>query len=634
MKKIVILAVSFIMIGSINLFAQNKIIEHKVGKGDTVSSIARKYNVSPSDIYRLNPNATEGVKLDAVIKVPLLGKTEAKTVKKHVVEAGENFYSISRRYNISPTDLKAANKTAEKEGLKTGTVLAIPVKSNFDADTTSKNVKVVTIPQVNSNPIKNIYHTVSPKETKFGIAKQYGLTIEELEALNPEIKGDDTIEVGIVLRLTSNVPPYGSITSNTSFVDYVIQPQETLFSLAKKAGISEEEFIKLNPSLLDGVLAGSIIKMPRQSSAVNKPITDLTQSISKNHTKNLVLLLPFNADKVGTNKDVTIQDQLKNDKFLNMTLDFYAGALVAIDSAKKMGLPIKVQVLDSKENKTSSAIVSLYNNGSFTKADAIIGPFFQNHVEALAAKLEYQQTPIVSPLSNEKGKPLPNLYQSMPSSTDVKKRMIDFLHANNGNIIAIVDPKKGSARKYITETFPGVKLAAVDESGAIDSNTFKQLLSKTRTNYVILETESLNLILNTCKLLVTNATDYSLQMVTLEKNDKLDSDEVSLNDLMKLKLLYPSVTRDVTQTTPTSFAKTFKAYNNTMPNKFATRGFDVTFDTILRLFNQGGFKSTVENSASEQLENKFNYINIDGAYYNKGVYLLYYDSDLTIKEAN
>jgi hypothetical protein len=41
-----------------------------------------------------------------------------------------------------------------------------------------------------------------------------------------------------------------------------------------------------------------------------------------------------------------------------MTLDFYAGALIAIDSAK-MGLPIDVEIYDSQETKNSSAIASI-----------------------------------------------------------------------------------------------------------------------------------------------------------------------------------------------------------------------------------------------------------------------------------
>lgn len=650
MKKMVILAAALCMFGAVS-YGQAKYVEHKVGKGDTVTSISKKYNVSPSDIYRLNPDAVEGINIDAVIKVPAtktnnVTTTSAPTVAvqpvvktiKHTVLEKETFYSISKKYGITETDIKSANKEVVKDGLKKGSIITIPSKTITPVN------KTEPITAVAKEDIKtiNAYHTVDPKETKFGIAKQYGMSIADLERLNPEIK--ENLDKGVVLRLNDKTPIYttGAKTADVpakkiSYVDYTVQPKETLFSLSKMAGLSQEAFIKLNPTVKDGVQSGMIVKVPSVANnykvSVTKTTADLSKSISKNTTKNLVLVLPFNADKVGTNKDVTIQEQLKKDKFLNMTLDFYAGALVAIDSAKKIGLPLKVQILDSKESKSSSNIVSLVNSGSFNKADVVVGPFFQNNVETLAGMLETSGIPVVSPLSNEKGKPISNLYQAMPSSEDVKKKMIDYMFANDGNIIAIIDPKKGSSKKYITETYPTIKIANLTDSGMPNSESLKAMLDKNRPNYVILETESTGMILSSCKTLISNLNEFPIQLVTLDKNETLEFEEIPLDNLVKLKLLYPSVTRENDTQAASIFAKSFKKYNNIAPSKFATRGFDVTFDTILRLFNEDGYKGSVEEVASEQIENKFNYISIDGAYYNKGVYLMYYDSDLTIKEA-
>ena len=653
MKKMVVLAAALFMFGAVS-YGQAKVIEHKVGKGDTVTSISRKYNVTPSDIYRLNPDAVDGINIDAVIKVPSSSTIKTATTVaatpattsvtktiKHTVLPKETFFSISQKYGVTEAEIKAANKELVKDGLKKGSVITIPAKKV--ATTGVKTLVGATAPVVKEEAKTiNAYHTVDPKETKFGIAKQYGLTIAELERLNPEIK--DNLEKGVVLRLNDKTPAYSAGAKmadvparNLSYVDYTVQPKETMFSLSKTSGLSQEAFLKLNPSLKDGVKAGMVVKMPSVSNnykvSVAKATVDLTKSLNKNNTKNLVLVLPFNADKVGTNKDVTIQEQLKKDKFLNMTLDFYAGALVAIDSAKKIGLPLKVQIIDSKETNSSSSIVSLVNSGSFNKADVVVGPFFQSNVETLAGMLETSGIPVVSPLSNEKGKPLSNLYQAMPSTEDVKKKMMDYMFANNGNIIAVIDPKKGSSKKYITETFPTVKIATLTDSGMPSADALKAMLDKNRPNYVILETESTGMVLSTCKTLINNLKDYPIQLVSLEKNETLEFEEIPLDYLVKLKLLYPSVTRENDTQAAGIFAKNFKKYNNIAPSKFATRGFDVTYDTILRMFNEDGYKGSVEDVASEQIENKFNYISIDGAYYNKGVYLMYYDTDLTIKEA-
>jgi hypothetical protein len=60
----------------------------------------------------------------------------------------------------------------------------------------------------------------------------------------------------------------------------------------------------------------------------------------------------------------------------------------------------------------------------------------------------------------------------------------------------------------------------------------------------------------------------------------------------------------------------------------------VTFDTLLRLSQDITFEETVQTSSSEQIENKFDYVqNTTYGYSNQGIYILYYDTDLTIKEA-
>ncbi|MBQ0116537.1 MAG: LysM peptidoglycan-binding domain-containing protein [Flavobacterium sp.] len=661
MKKIVILAAAIILYTGVT-YGQSKYIEHKISKGETVTSISKKYNVTPSDIYKLNPNAVDGIDLDAVLKIPNSNAgivkfantpSASKIVKKHTVKAKETLFSIAKMYDVKVGDLEALNKKdIGVGGIKIGQVLLIP-----SAATTV--TKLVEVPSTKTAPVakpvaeavkttqevaKNIqaYHTVSPKETKFGIAKQYQITVATLEQLNPEIK--DNLEVGTTLRLNSNTPVYspGAKTAlapakNGAFVDYTVKPKETLYSLSKASGLTEEKFVALNPALKDGVQVGMVVKMPATSNnyviSVKKAQVDLSDKLNKRESKELVMLLPFNADKVGVNPEVTIQQSLKTDKFLNMTLDFYAGAMMAIDSAKKMGLPLKVKILDSKESNTSSAVSSLVLNNNLTSSDAVIGPFFQTHVETVAGLLEANGIPVISPLSNEKGKPFSNLYQAMPSNEDVKKKMMDFMFSKNANVIAVVDSKKGSVKKYLSETYPEVKIATLNDNGMPTAESLKAMLEPGKLNYVILETERTSMVLSTCSILTNNLSKFDIQLVTLEKNETLDSAEIPLESLTKLKLLYPSVTKENESSSASVFAKDFKKLNNIYPNKYATRGFDVTFDTILRLFNEGGYKTSVEEFASEQLENKFNYVNIDGAYYNKGVYLMYFDTDLTVKEA-
>ena len=60
----------------------------------------------------------------------------------------------------------------------------------------------------------------------------------------------------------------------------------------------------------------------------------------------------------------------------------------------------------------------------------------------------------------------------------------------------------------------------------------------------------------------------------------------------------------------------------------------MTFDTLLRLSQGQNFEESANATASEQIESKFDYAKkMSGGYANNGIYILYYDEDLTIKQA-
>ncbi|MES2484869.1 MAG: hypothetical protein V4581_02825, partial [Bacteroidota bacterium] len=81
------------------------------------------------------------------------------------------------------------------------------------------------------------------------------------------------------------------------------------------------------------------------------------------------------------------------------------------------------------------------------------------------------------------------------------------------------------------------------------------------------------------------------------------------------------------------FIKKFREVNGYQPSQYAIRGFDVTFDVITRLFQKDDFATVQQTMASEQVENKFTYTQINGGNYNTGVYIMQYSEGLTVKQA-
>jgi hypothetical protein len=353
-----------------------------------------------------------------------------------------------------------------------------------------------------------------------------------------------------------------------------------------------------------------------------------------NTSKKLALMLPFNLNKVENDTANSVVDRLKKDKFLNMTLDFYSGAVMAIDSAKQLGIKVDVSVFDSEETKNSSSVAKLIADQHLENFGALIGPFYQANVEKAAEMLSANQVAVISPLSKEVGKFYPNLVQTITSNSVLRSAIFDFMRSKNGNIIAVVDKKKVSVKKYIQENQKGVRFANLDPTGALNVLSLKSLLVKNKINYVVMETANTSMIKATMTALLSVQQWFNVQLVILEPNETLNTDEIEFVDLVKLKLMYPSMTRENTTPQALLFEKNFKLKNKVTPNAFAIRGFDVTFDALMRLSQPNGFFEST-NQVTEQVESKFDYFkNETGGFANKGLYILYYDADLTVKEAN
>uniref|UniRef100_UPI003216E153 PBP1 and LysM peptidoglycan-binding domain-containing protein n=1 Tax=uncultured Draconibacterium sp. TaxID=1573823 RepID=UPI003216E153 len=107
--------------------------EHIIESGETMWGITRKYGVSESELKTLNPILTSGFPAGAVIKIPVseTDKNVAKPVndqafKKHIVENGETLYGLSKKYELSITEIKKYNPVLEKRNLVYGERILIP----------------------------------------------------------------------------------------------------------------------------------------------------------------------------------------------------------------------------------------------------------------------------------------------------------------------------------------------------------------------------------------------------------------------------------------------------------------------------------------------------------------------------
>ena len=164
---------------------------HTVTKGQSLYSISSMYNVPIADIVKLNPGSDERIKVGQTLKIP---QTSAENqVIFHTIQPGETLYKLSVKHGVSVERICRANPGLSVKNFRIGQVIAIPPVGKA-----SSEVKVqapVETPQVQapqqSEPLKpkcRDMHKVERKETVYSICRMYGITEEELIAANPEIK--------------------------------------------------------------------------------------------------------------------------------------------------------------------------------------------------------------------------------------------------------------------------------------------------------------------------------------------------------------------------------------------------------------------------------------------------------------
>ena len=109
-------------------------------------------------------------------------------------------------------------------------------------------------------------YTVPPKQTLFSLSREFGLSREEIIRLNPEIMERGNLQEGMVLRLPEKKADTTAVNAE-NFIFYEVRPKQTEYSLTRKLGMGWVELRELNPELSKGLKAGMVLKLPRSKAA-------------------------------------------------------------------------------------------------------------------------------------------------------------------------------------------------------------------------------------------------------------------------------------------------------------------------------------------------------------------------------
>lgn len=158
--------------------------KYTVKAGDTLYSIAKKYNVTVTALAKANQIKNYNlISVGQVLIIP--GKTPPPPVTPpapsttYTVKAGDTLYSIARKYKVNVAELAKANQIKNYNLIQIGQVLKIPGKATPPPSATSK-------------------YTVKAGDTLYSIARTYKTTVSKIAAAN-KITNINAIRVGQVL---------------------------------------------------------------------------------------------------------------------------------------------------------------------------------------------------------------------------------------------------------------------------------------------------------------------------------------------------------------------------------------------------------------------------------------------------
>ena len=637
MKKIILI---LFLVFCVNLlFAQNNYQNHTVKRGETVYSISKMYMISEETIYRLNPDVKHVIKTGLMLILPLNGEEVSLNLKVYRVKRKESIKSIALKFNIPEDLLKKYNKDLYIREVNKGERIKIPLikitmvnESKSSSKTSNKNS--ITI------------HTVLPRETKYGIAKQYKISVTELEYLNPTM--GVSLNVGDKINIPKSVDLSESmLVDEDEFELYEVLPKEGFFRLKIKLGLDRDEIISLNPSAVKGLKEGMILKIPKllkSEEEIKKAPIDLSKYIVNKRKKKIAVMLPFNYNRIDLDSINANIELLKKDVTLGVAIDFYSGVLMAAEFMKDRGVSSEIKVFDTEGKVTKvEEIISSYN---FNDTDAIIGPLLSKSIEKAAADLQSKNIPVFSPLSKVKLKEYPNLHQTLPSNESMEKAMLSYISKRKDtiNTIVITGKEWTKSKGVIMAALPKAKTIVPDEGNYLYIENIVKQIDTTKQNWVILHSNNPILVSNVVGLLNgipkvildslgNKIGNNRLRLFAVNKSRAFDYNDVSNIHLANLNFTYPSVNKHYDYEILSPFLVSYKYKYGVMPNKYAIRGFDVTYDILLRLANAEVFEEALATDIyTEYVENKFQYVfDPKKGYKNQVFYIMKYNNDLQLE---
>ena len=559
----------------------------------TIYGITKQYKISEADLRKLNPDLDSHTKIGDKIILPLeniekyAGSTptavvqtttttttekpaEVKTVTKtettspdkglYVVQAKDNYYKISRQFNLTQKQLFALNPGLESAGLKPGE--AIRVSGSDSVASSSNSIKVEDNSQstTTSAPVTK---TVSSQNTASNVTYTATSTFTE----------DD-------------------------FVTYSVQSGDTMFSIMNRFNVTLDQMIALNPNLSDGLKAGMTLKIKKQDPMYSKKSGDVLS---------VVLMLPFGFDA--------------NDaKYRTLSMDFLTGAKLAAERNAKTGQKLDIKVVDAGNETTFKNSLSQINPDN---TDLIVGPFFKSSVLEVLRFVNDKKIPVVAPFANSEDLfDYSNLIIIETENSVYSDRIVKEVSQvyKDQKIYIVADNSKANANAIkvgLEKSLSKANIVIVNSSNEIQLENNMMTGQSVPVIAVLADDDESAGSAFASKIINLGKQTEGVKAFSMFYNPSF---EKNVDDLSKASLVY-LMDRKINY--DGDFEKQvladYKAKYCKSPSKYAVIGFDVMNDMLTRENKKGEIFKQIGKSQT-QLATKFEFVKAkpNGAYINNG----------------
>ena len=363
----------------------------------------------------------------------------------------------------------------------------------------------------------------------------------------------------------------------------------------------------------------------------------LTNDINNFDEKKIALILPFRTNNFNSENSEIYKSIIKNDKLLNISLDFLFGVEMALDSFSNLGVNLKMDVFDSHND--INQIDDIVSNNKFESYDFVIGPVSEKLFDYFVKLTEDIKIPVIRPLSKKLNKNI-RIINTIPDDSIFYNRIISFVKNDNSpsSKFIISDLNSVDISNSIKKSFPSaIQIYSKLDKNGDDSKSisYEDLKFKIKEgkNYIFLESKEQSFISNVSSLLNSLISDKrEIILVTTDKNSSFEGINISNIHFSNLKFHYPSTNRSYSDFDDSHFVQKFISKYNYFPNKYSFRGFDLVYDLLLRISNGEINNKSILGVENLNFENKFKYIRSDsGSFDNIGMFLMKYE-DMNIKE--